>query len=147
MKISIGSDHAGFELKKTLAEWLSQQGHEINDKGTFSCDSVDYPDFGVSVAKDVSGGASEKGILVCGSGVGVSIVANKIKGIRAANCYNEEIAALSRAHNDANVLTLGARFLNTDLAIKITRVWLETQFEGGRHQQRVDKISRLEEDG
>jgi len=147
MKISIGSDHAGFELKKTLAEWLSQQGHEINDRGTFSPDSVDYPDFAVSVAKDVSEGASQRGILVCGSGIGVSIAANKVKGIRAANCYNEEIAALSRAHNDTNILTLGARFLNDDLALKITQVWLETRFEGGRHQIRVEKITRLEKDG
>ena len=147
MKISIGSDHAGFELKKTIAGWLSQQGHEIIDKGTFSLDSVDYPDFAQKVAKDVSEGLSERGIVVCGSGVGVSIAANKIKGIRAANCYNEEIAALSRAHNDANVLALGARFLNAEMALKITQVWLATEFEGGRHQRRVEKISQLEKDG
>jgi ribose 5-phosphate isomerase B len=145
MKISIGSDHAGFELKQTVAAWLKGAGHEVIDNGTNSAGSVDYPDFAELVAKDVVQGKVERGILVCGSGVGVTIVANKIKGIRAANCYNEEIAIASRAHNNANVLSLGARFLNEDLSIKIVEAWLGTEFEGGRHQQRLDKIGQLEE--
>lgn len=145
MKISIGSDHAGFELKENIARWLKDSGYEISDKGTFSAGSVDYPDFAAEVAKEVAEGSSDNGILVCGSGVGVTIAANKVKGIRAANCYNEEIAVLSRSHNDANVLALGARFLNGDLAIKIVDVWLHQDFEGGRHQRRVEKINQLEE--
>ncbi|TET54476.1 MAG: ribose 5-phosphate isomerase B [Actinobacteria bacterium] len=146
MRISIGSDHAGFELKKTIADWLKKSGYETEDKGTFSADSVDYPDFAALVAKGVAQDSSDKGIIVCSSGVGVTMAANKIKGVRAANCYNVEIAKLSRAHNNANVLTLGARFLDNKLALKITDAWLNTEFEGGRHQRRVDKISELEEE-
>ncbi len=145
MKISIGSDHAGFELKKNIGEWLKKNGHEVVDRGSESTESVDYPDFAFVVAKDVAGGDSERGIVVCGSGVGVAIVANKVKGIRAANCYNEEIAALSRAHNDANVMTLGARFVNEEEALSIVKVWIEHKFVGDRHQRRLDKISKLEE--
>lgn len=145
MKISIGSDHAGFQLKNKIVDWLKEAGYEVSDKGTFSTESADYPDFAALVAKEVAEGISDRGILVCGSGVGVTISANKIKGIRAANCYNEEIAALSRAHNDANVLALGARFVSVDLALQITKTWLEADFEGGRHQGRIDKISELEQ--
>lgn len=145
MKVSIGSDHAGFELKEIIARWLKKSGYEISDKGTFSAEKVDYPDFAALVAEEVAQGKTQRGILVCGSGVGVTIAANKVKGIRAANCYNEEIAALSRAHNDANILALGARFLNADLALKITEVWFKQEFENGRHQRRIEKINKLEE--
>ncbi len=146
MRISIGSDHAGFELKKTIADWLKKSGYEMEDKGTFSADSVDYPDFAALVAKDVAQGSSDKGIIVCSSGVGVTMAANKIRGVRAANCYNVEIAKLSRAHNNANVLTLGARFLDNELALEITDAWLNTEFEGGRHQRRVNKMNNIEEE-
>lgn len=145
MRVSIGSDHAGFELKDVITRWLNKSEYEVSDKGTFSTESVDYPDFAAKVAQEVAQGKTERGILICGSGIGVTIAANKIKGIRAANCYNEEIAALSRAHNDTNVLALGARFINADLALRITEVWLKQEFEGGRHQRRIEKISRLEE--
>ncbi|HDZ86502.1 hypothetical protein LCGC14_1041990 [marine sediment metagenome] len=144
MKISIGADHAGFTLKQVIGEWLKEKGHEVVDKGPESTKSVDYPDFALAVAGDVANNESEKGILVCGSGVGVTIVANKVKGIRAANCYNEEIAALSRAHNDANVLTIGARFVEAEKALQIVEVWLDQEFEGERHQKRLEKIANIE---
>ncbi len=144
MKISIGADHAGFALKQVIGEWLKEKGHEVVDKGPESTESVDYPDFALAVAGDVANSDSEKGILICGSGVGVTIVANKVKGIRAANCYNEEIAALSRAHNDANVLTIGARFVERDKALRIIEVWLDQEFEGERHQRRLEKIANIE---
>ncbi len=146
MKISIGSDHAGFKLKEVVVDWLKSAGYQVDDKGAFSLDSVDYPDFAAIVAKEVATGSADMGIVICGSGAGVTIAANKVKGIRAVNCYNEEIAALSRAHNNANVLALGARFLNEDLALKITKTWLEEEFEGDRHQKRIDKINQLEEE-
>ena len=143
MIIAIGSDHAGFTRKQEILEHLQVQGHVVNDLGTYSKDSMDYPDVAVEVAKQVASKEVERGILVCGSGIGVSIVANKTEGVRAANCVNEEMASLSRQHNDANVLALGERLVDTKTALSMVDIFLSTPFEGGRHQLRVDKIRDL----
>jgi ribose 5-phosphate isomerase B len=140
MKIAVGSDHAGYEAKKNVVEWLLRHGYEVIDKGTFSTDSVDYPDFAKAVAHSVAQGEAEQGILLCGSGVGVSIVANKIKGIRAALVFNEEIAHLAREHNNANVMCLPARFLTAEQLERCLMNWFQAHFEGGRHERRVAKI-------
>ena len=144
MKIIIGSDHAGFTLKNELIEWLKQHNHEYFDAGTYSEESCDYPDIASKVAKAVASKEYEKGVLLCGSGIGVTISANKVKKIRAALAYNPEVAKLSRQHNDANILTMGARFIDKDTAIQILDTWLNTEFEGGRHQKRIDKLTVLE---
>lgn len=146
MKIAIGADHAGFEGKEKIKKTLDQLGVEYEDVGTFSNDSVDYPDFSQKVGEKVSSGEAEKGILVCGSGIGVAIAANKISGIRAAQAWNEETARLSRQHNDANVLTIGARVIPETEIPKIVAAWLETDFEGGRHAGRVEKMMSLEKE-
>jgi ribose 5-phosphate isomerase B len=138
LTIAIASDHAGFCLKSEIKQAFPE--HEWKDYGAFNSDSVDYPDTGFPASKAVSDGVCEKGILICGSGIGMSIVANKIKGIRAALCATPEIAQLSRMHNDANILVLAGRFTPTLLAMEIVKVWLSTPFEGGRHQTRIDKI-------
>lgn len=143
MNIAIGSDHAGFTRKQEILTYLQAQGHKVKDLGTYSKDSMDYPDIAVEVAKLVASREVERGILVCGSGIGVSIVANKTEGVRAANCLNEEMASLSRQHNDANVLTLGERLVDTKTALSMVDVFLTTPFEGGRHEQRVNKIHDL----
>jgi ribose 5-phosphate isomerase B len=145
MKVAIGSDHAGVELKELLAKLLDSMGIEHMDEGTNTPDSVDYPDFGEKVSLDVASGKVDKGILICGTGIGMSIVANKIKGIRAALCSDTFSARMSRLHNDANVLVLGGRVTGSALAEEITRVWLETPFDGGRHAKRLDKITLIEE--
>lgn len=144
MRISIGSDHAGFELKERLEAHLIEEGHEVVDVGTHNDDSVDYPDLAAAVGRSVGAGETERGVLVCGSGIGVAIAANKIHGVRAANVYDAEMARMSRLHNDANVLTMGGRYLPEDVARQIVDTFLETSFEGGRHQRRVDKITALE---
>jgi ribose 5-phosphate isomerase B len=144
MKIAIGADHAGFELKQKIRQWLAGQGLEIQDEGTVSNESVDYPDFARKVGEDVAGHRADLGILVCGSGIGMSIAANKVPGVRAANVTTEYEAQMSREHNDANVLALGARILSDDQARKIVDKWLHTSFAGGRHQRRVDKITQIE---
>ena len=144
MKIAIGADHAGYELKEKVRRWLVQHGIEVDDLGTNSSESVDYPDYARAVAEEVSRKDAEFGILVCGSGIGMAIAANKVPGIRAANVTSEQEAELSRAHNDANVLTLGARLLDEHNAFQILDVWLSTPFAGGRHQRRVDKIAEIE---
>jgi ribose 5-phosphate isomerase B len=141
MKISIGGDHAGFIYKEELIKMLSEEGHDIKDFGPFSDASVDYPDFAHPVASSVETGEAQFGILICGSGNGVAITANKHQGIRAALCWTEELGSLSRQHNDANILCLPARFIDLDLAKKIANKFLTTNFEGGRHQNRVNKIS------
>ena len=143
MIIAIGSDHAGFTRKQEILEHLQALGHEVKDLGTYSKDSMDYPDIAVEVAKLVASKEVERGILVCGSGIGVSIVANKTEGVRAANCVNEEMASLSRQHNDANVLTLGERMVDAKTALSMVDIFLNTPFEGGRHEQRVNKIHDL----
>ena len=140
MKIAIGSDHAGFELKSKLIIWLKENQVEHQDFGTFSEDSVDYPDYAHPVSKAVETGEYERGVLICGTGLGMSIAANKHQGIRAALCWQEEIARLSRTHNDANVLCLPGRFMDSREAVKLLKIFLETGFEGGRHERRVKKI-------
>ncbi|MCD6403123.1 MAG: ribose 5-phosphate isomerase B [Candidatus Aenigmarchaeota archaeon] len=144
-KLAIGSDHAGFRLKEKLKKYLESKGFSVIDVGTDSEESVDYPDFAFKVAKLVSEGKCKRGILVCGTGLGMSIAANKVKGIRATVCWNEEVARLSRLHNDSNVLCLGGRLLTFEEAKRIVEVWLETEFEGGRHLRRIKKISEFEE--
>lgn len=143
MNIAIGSDHAGFERKQEILKHLLSLGHEVQDLGTYSKDSMDYPDIAVEVALKVAQNQVERGILICGSGIGVSIVANKTEGVRAANCVNEEMARLARQHNDANVLTLGERLVDKTTAINMVDIFLTTSFEGGRHEQRVSKIHDL----
>ena len=145
MKIAIGSDHRGFEAKKRLVDHLRNLGHEVIDVGTDGCGSVDYPDFAFQVATKVSAGEVERGILICGTGIGMCIAANKVKGVRAAPCHDSITAEMSRRHNDANVLCLSADLLGEELIDRMARIWLETEFEGGRHARRVDKITRFEE--
>lgn len=140
MKISIGSDHAGFELKTALAEYLRARGIEVVDHGAHSKDSVDYPDFAQAVAHDVAAGTSDFGVLVCWTGVGISIAANKVAGVRAVNCYNAEMAALSRQHNNANVIAFGQKFIAPEDAKNWLDIFLKTDFEGGRHARRVGKL-------
>jgi ribose 5-phosphate isomerase B len=141
--IPIGSDHAGFQMKKSIIKHLKDKGFEINDKGCFSEESIDYPDFAHPVAEMVENNPQMLGILLCGSGNGINMTANKHQGIRSALCWKKEIAALARQHNDANILTLPARFLSEKEALEIVDVFLSTPFEGGRHQKRVNKISCL----
>ena len=142
MNILLSNDHAGTELKKEIKEFLESNGYNVNNFGEDLGESVDYPDFIHPLAKEISNKKEEKGIIICGSGNGVSMVANKYEGVRAALCWNKEIASLSRQHNNANVLSLPARFLTTDEAIEIVKTFLETDFEGGRHERRVKKINK-----
>jgi len=141
MKIALGADHAGFEYKELIKNHLEKSGHEVKDFGTNSPQSVDYPDFAHPVATAVEKKEFDLGVLICGSGNGVAITANKRQGIRAAICWSEEISSLARQHNNANILCIPARFVSTELAEKITDKFLSTPFEGGRHETRVNKIS------
>ena len=138
MKVVLGADHAGFVLKQSLCSYVRSLGHEAQDLGTHSEDSVDYPDFAVAVARAVASKDADRGILVCGTGLGMAMVANKVEDIRAAPCFEALSAQLARAHNDANVLTLGSRLVGPDLAEEIVRRFLEHEFEGGRHRRRLD---------
>ncbi len=140
MLISIGSDHAGFKLKEEVKTYLSSLNITYKDCGTFSEDSVDYPDFGHAVANDVLNKQADLGIIICGSGNGINISANKHKGIRSALCWNEEIAKFARLHNDANILALPGRFIDTEEAKRAVKIFITTEFEGGRHQNRINKI-------
>jgi len=140
----VGADHAGYELKKEIIDHLTGIGYQVEDVGTNDGDSVDYPDYAAKVAGPVSARDYQRGILFCGSGTGMAIAANKFAGVRAASCNDRECARLSRAHNDANVLSIGARSVSVTAAKEIVDVWLTTDFEAGRHQKRVDKISSLE---
>jgi ribose 5-phosphate isomerase B len=144
MIVVIGSDHAGLDLKMEVIELLRLLGHEYVDFGTDTPQSVDYPDFGEKVAKAVSAGKSERGILICGTGIGMSIVANKFRNVRAALCNDLFSAKMSRLHNDANILVLGGRIIGKDLAKEIVRTWISTPFESGRHLNRLTKISLIE---
>jgi ribose 5-phosphate isomerase B len=144
MKIALGADHAGYELKDKIKQHLQQKGFQVQDEGTTSGESVDYPDYARLVAHDVSQGRAELGILVCGSGIGMAITANKVSGVRAANVCSGYQAQMSREHNNANVLTLGARILAGDEALQIVDQWLATPFAGGRHERRVEKITAVE---
>ena len=144
MKVSIGSDHAGFEQKQLLAEYLRSKGYEVIDRGPDSDDRVDYPDYAALVGKDVSEGACDRGVLVCGTGIGMAIAACKISGVRAANIASSEFAKLCREHNDANVITLSGRFVPLEENEKILDVFFATEFGGGRHAGRVAKINALD---
>lgn len=143
MKISIGSDHAGFELKEELVKFLRERGDEVVDHGAHSKDSVDYPLFAHAVANDVASGNADFGVLVCWTGVGISIAANKVAGVRAANCFNTEMAELSRRHNNANVIAFGQKFIPLSDAKAMLEIFLKTPFEGGRHARRVGEIEDL----
>ncbi|MBI5633046.1 MAG: ribose 5-phosphate isomerase B [Nitrospirae bacterium] len=145
MKIAIGSDHAGFGLKEEVLGLLKGLDHDIVDCGTFNTDSVDYPDFGEKVSKLVSSEEVDRGILICGTGLGMSMVANKFPNVRAALCNDLFSARMSRLHNDANILVLGGRIIGKDLAAEIVRTWLSTAFEGDRHMRRLNKIKKIEE--
>jgi ribose 5-phosphate isomerase B len=141
MKISIGNDHAGPDYKKAIIQHLESKGHEVTNYGTDTIDSVDYPDFGHAVAKDVADGKADFGIVICGSGNGIAMTVNKHAKVRAALCWIKEIAALARLHNDANIISIPARYTSIQQAIEMVDTFLNTEFEGGRHQTRVDKIS------
>ncbi len=145
MKVALGSDHAGFGIKTAVGKYLAAHGIVVEDFGTFSAESVDYPDYAEKVGLAVRKGQADRGVLVCGTGMGVCIAANKIHGIRAAAPWDAETARLSRQHNDANVLCLSGRHMQEPLALEILRIWLETPFDAGRHQRRIDKITRLEQ--
>ncbi|MCC6543930.1 MAG: ribose 5-phosphate isomerase B [Nitrospirae bacterium] len=144
MKIAIASDHGGCSLKEKIVELLKEKGLEVTDYGVDNPESVDYPDYGIKVADAVSKGVAERGILSCGTGIGMSIVANKFPGVRAALCHDLFTARMSRLHNDANILVLGGRVLDMEVALLMVGAWLTTDFEGGRHQRRLDKISEIE---
>ncbi len=145
MKVAVGADHGGWSLKEHLKPFLDRLGHEVVDVGTFSAESVDYPDYGRSVADRVAGGEVERGIAVCTTGIGMSIVTNKVAGVRSALCHDARSAKFSRAHNDANVLALGGAVVTPEQAEEIVRIWLETPFEGvERHVRRVGKIDKLD---
>jgi ribose 5-phosphate isomerase B len=144
MKVALGADHAGFRLKEHLRQTLAQHGYEVEDYGTDTEASTDYPDYAAAVGRAVATGQAERGVLICGTGVGMAIAANKVAGVRAANCFDTVACRLSREHNDANVLTLAARLTAPELADEILQVFLHTPFEGGRHQRRLDKIHELE---
>jgi ribose 5-phosphate isomerase B len=144
MKIVIGSDHAGLSLKEELKEFLDSMGLRVHDVGTHSDQASDYPDYAVKVAEAVSTGHFQRGILVCGSGIGMAIVANKFQNVRAVVCLDEETARISRCHNDTNIIALAERRTDTETAQGIVKTWLETEFEGGRHKARVDKIRDIE---
>ncbi len=140
MKLAVASDHAGFELKERVKEHLASEGHEVEDFGCYSTESCDYPDFAKKLCETILANACERGVLICGTGLGMSYTANRYKGIRAALCMNTRMAEMSRAHNDANVLVLGSRLIDFAAARDILRVWMETPFEGGRHLRRIRKI-------
>jgi len=146
MKIAIAADHAGFALKEKLRQRLAAEGHELIDFGTGSGESCDYPDFAQPVAREVSRGRSDRGILVCSTGIGMAMAANKVTGVRAAPAQSEDEVRLTREHNDANVLTLGARYLEEDRALDLIHIFLNTEFAGGRHARRVAKIAILEQE-
>ena len=146
MKLAIGCDHGGWELKEEIVKFIKNiKNMEIIDYGTMSKNSVDYPDFGEKVAKAVSAGTVDRGILICGTGIGMSIVANRYPNVRAALCHDHFTAQMSRLHNDANVLAMGERVIGKGVALEMVKTWLETEFEGGRHQMRLDKIRKIEQ--
>lgn len=147
MKIAIASDHRGYSAKEQVTAFLTSGGHEVKDFGCASLESCDYPDHGIEAAEHVASGESEHGILFCGTGIGMSIAANKVAGIRAALCHDELTAELARRHNGANVLCLPADLLGTELMKRVVDVWLNTAFEGGRHERRVNKITAYESNG
>ena len=144
LSVAMGADHAGWELKEALKAWLIDAGYQVLDFGTHGPDSVDYPDYALQVAEAVTVGKVERGVLICGTGIGMTIAANKVSGIRAALCGDVFTARMSREHNDANVLALGGRFSGRETGLEILRAWIETPFAGGRHARRVDKIADMQ---
>lgn len=144
MKIALGTDHAGYEYKEQIKKHLIERGHEVKDFGTFSAEACDYPDFIHPAALAVGRGECDRAVVLGGSGNGEAIVANKVRGVRCAVCWNEELARLSRAHNDANALSIGARMVPLELALKMIDVWLATPFDGGRHARRIEKLAALD---
>ncbi|HHT9110466.1 MAG TPA: ribose 5-phosphate isomerase B [Candidatus Brocadiaceae bacterium] len=145
MKIALASDHRGFDFKKRVADMLIKMGHTVKDFGTTtSTESVDYPDYGLKAARAVGSGECERGILVCGTGIGMSLVANKVKGVRAAVCHNLYTVEMSRRHNDSNILCIGADIVDEELLDQKLKLWLETPFEGGRHARRIEKVMDIE---
>ena len=144
MKIALGTDHAGYAYKERIKQYLSEQGHGVEDFGTDSAEPCDYPDFIYPAARAVAQGHCDRAIVLGGSGNGETIVANKVQGIRCAVCWNEDLARLSRAHNDANVMSIGARTVSVETALKMVEIWLSTPFDGGRHADRVRKIAEID---
>lgn len=144
MVLAIGSDHAGYNLKKEIVKYLEESNIKYTDFGTYSCDSVDYPDYGFKVAEAVKEGKCDRGIVICGTGLGISMVANKVPGIRAALCTNSYMAKMAIEHNDCNILALGERVVGVGLALDIIEAWLNSEFEAGKHKKRVGKISEIE---
>lgn len=144
-KIAIGCDHGGIVLKESVVKTLNQLGAEVVDFGTYSEASVDYPEFGLKVAEAVASGQCDAGVLMCGTGIGISIAANKVKGIRAAVCTNEFMAQLTKNHNNANIISLGGRVISPEEAARLVRAWYLAEYEGGRHQRRLDMISAIED--
>ena len=143
MKIALASDHGGFALKEELKKYLAGEGYELLDLGTDSEESVDYPIYGKACAEAVAAGKADKGIVCCGTGIGISIAANKVRGIRCALCTDTVMAELTKKHNNANMLALGGRTTDAETAVSITKTWLETEFEGGRHQRRIDMLDEM----
>lgn len=141
MNIVVGADHGGYELKQRIVDWLKDRDYAVTDVGCNSTKAVDYPDYAEKAVDEILSGRATCGILICGTGIGMSIAANRHYGIRAANCFDENTAALSREHNNANILCLGGRVVGEDTALKMIKIWLETEFAGGRHQTRIDKFS------
>jgi len=144
MRIAVGSDHRGFSIRPKIIEWIQEMGHEVTDVGSYSPDPVDYPDIAAAVGRMVISGQVDRGVLICGTGFGMSIAANKIRGIRAAACHDDLTAEMSRRHNDANILCLSAELLGDRVIQRMLRIWFDTAFEGGRHARRVGKIADLE---
>jgi len=143
--VALGADHAGFPLKEDLKTWLITHGYDVVDLGTQSAESVDYPDFAIGVGSAITAGTADRGVLVCGTGIGMAMAANKVPGVRAAACSDAFTARMSREHNDANILALGARITSREAAIEILEIWLGAEFAGGRHARRVEKIVALDE--
>ena len=144
MKVVIACDHGGFELKEIVKDHLIEKGYSVMDIGTYNTDSVDYPDYGKKAGEIVASSEADRGIVICGTGIGISLAANKVNGIRCALCTNEYMAIMSRKHNDANMLSLGNRVVGSGLAISILDAWMSTEFEGGRHEIRVNKLMNIE---
>ena len=145
MKIAVACDHGGLELKKALLQYLNENGYEVKDFGTYTADSCDYPDFALPAAEAVAGGECERGIVICSTGIGISIAANKVRGIRCAHCHDTYSAKYTRMHNDANMIAFGQKIIGDGLMLEIVGAFLHTEFEGGRHARRVDKIKAIEE--